>query len=474
MEELFFGVEAKLTDKIDLMNVLARMYLSPSIEPEHVTRLLQMLESGQLSQASFDEKTDAEIAKLRDMKENGEDILPMTRDKWMQWNAFFHETPTDNEFDYIQAWFGLSKEDLLGEDSSDSQVNDFKTARELADYVKQYVKGQDEAIEQLAVPFYQHLDSKRNEYTSLIKSASVVMGPTGIGKSEMLRVFGEACDCPIIRINTADIVPASWRGLHISDVFYEAICDGYSLGELEYAVVVFHEFDKIVHRNQSLLASGAMEMDFDMMRDIMRLFETQHSLHIEPTMSHLGSTSYDLPIDNLLIIFDGAFYGMDKIVKKRLSVDARMGNSSAMKKCVEKINWMSLVANEDLVTWGYSPELVGRIGNVVAMNPLSVDVIYEIITTAENSVVKMHVDYCAQKNVELHFEDEALRYIAEEAFKSELGVRNVKTLMAKGLKNFYYDFPQATSSEKVAMTVTKDYLMRNIKGQSALAMFFQE
>ncbi len=474
MKELLFGVEVKLTDKINLMNTLARIYLCPSIEPVHVNHLLEMLENDQLSLTVFEEKTDKEIAKVRHMNENGEDILSMMRRKWMQWTLFFHETPTDDEFLYIQECFGLSKQDLLGDDPRAMDSEEFKTPRELAEYVKLYVKGQDKVIEQLAVPFFQHLDSKRNEYTSRIKSASVIMGPTGVGKSEMLRVFGDACDCPIIRINTADIVPASWRGLHISDVFYEAICDGYSLDELEYAVVVFHEFDKIVHRNQSLLANGAMEMDFDMMRDIMRLFETQHSLHIEPTMSHLGSTSYDLPIDNLLIIFDGAFYGMDKIVKKRLSVDARMGNSSAMKKCVEKINWMSLVANEDLVTWGYSPELVGRIGNVMVMNPLSADIIYEIITSAEDSVLKMHVEYCAQKNVDLVFEEDALRYIADEAFKSELGVRNVKTLMAKGLNNFYYDFPQTTASDKVVMKVTKDYLVRNIKEQSALAMLFQE
>ena len=76
--------------------------------------------------------------------------------------------------------------------------------------------------------------------------------------------------------------------------------------------------------------------------------------------------------------------------------------------------------------------------------------------------------------MDLVFEEDALRYIADEAFKSDLGVRNVKTLMAKGLNNFYYDFPQATVSDKVVMKVTKDYLVRNIKEQSALAMLFQE
>ena len=206
-------------------------------------------------------------------------------------------------------------------------------------------------------------------------------------------------------------------------------------------------------------------MDTDMMRDIMRLFETDHSLHLENGFDaqNMSARSYRLPVDNLLIVFDGAFSGIDEIIKKRLNIGRSIGYSQTQSNKYDGVNLQRLVTTEDLIQWGYMPELLGRIGECVVMNPLTSDVIYEIMTSAKDNILQSHVDFCSKNNVDLRFEEDAIRYIAAEAHKSGLGFRNVRTLLSKALNRLYYDMPEETSAKKKhVINISKDYVMQNI------------
>ena len=327
--ETHFGLHIAKNDKFDaLQDIAARLFICPRISPEHATKMLNLLVNGKLSIESFIDRTDTYIKELSRQKENGDDIPYIMNNKLDAWVRTF-KTPTHKDYEYLEKTFGFSKEDLLGtaaigtaKDTIKESVKDsttlVKSAKEMAAYVKQFIKGQDEAIDKLSVPFYQHLDSKRKQYTSKIKTPVLVMGPTGVGKSEMFRIFGKICDCPVIRINSSEIVPAAWRGLHINDILAREINDNVTIKDMEYAIIVFHEFDKLTHFGQKIVGSSGTDMDTDMMRDIMRLFETEHSLHLENGFDthNMSTRSYRLPVDNLLIVFDGAFSGITEIIKK--------------------------------------------------------------------------------------------------------------------------------------------------------------
>lgn len=480
MKKKCFGIKTKKTDKFDVKDVLARCFLCESITPNRVLNLLDVLQKETLPMYLFVSKTSKEIEELREKVDRGEEIAPMMREKWGEWHLQFDDLPTEEDFEYVEMAFGLTQGDLFGMNIVGQGVENenwqkelmkkedgIKSAKELAAYVKQYIKGQDAAIELLSVPFYQHLDSKRKGYTCRIKSPAIVMGPTGVGKSEMLRVFGQACDCPVVRINSSEITPTAWRGLHVSDVLAKALNSQVSLKDLEYAVVVFHEFDKIVHYNRQVVSTNGSDADMDLMRDIMRLFETDHHLHLEGPLGSdmMSQGGVELPVDNLLIVFDGAFHGIENIVKKRLNIGTAVGYGQTKKDEYAGVNLQSLVVTEDLVKWGYMPELMGRIGEIVVMNPLSADMIYEIMVGAKDNVLQMHVDYCAHNNVELRFSEDALRQIALEAYKSGLGFRNVKTLLSKVLNRLYFDLPATTPSNKVVVEITKDYVLNHINGK---------
>lgn len=464
MDKTYLGLKIKGRKDLDAQDIAARLFLCPRIAPAHVPRMLEMLYNGKLSLASFMAKTEEGLIELSRWKATGEiDIPAFMRIKMETWSKVFKE-PKEQDYAYIEKKYGITKSDLFGvkADTPDVHIN---SARELADYVKQYIKGQDQAIEQLSVPFFQHLDSKRKQYTCRIKTPVLLMGPTGTGKSEVLRILGKACDCPVIRINTSEITPTNWRGIHINDVIARELSDNVSIKDLEYAVIVFHEFDKITHHGQTIVGNTGTDADTDMMRDIMRLFETEHSLHLEEGFDsqRMNSKFYKLPVDNLLVVFDGAFTGIEPIIKRRLGIGSTIGFSSPSQSKYDGVNLQTLVTNEDLEEWGYMPELLGRIGDVVVMNPLSTEVIYQIMTSAKESILKSHIDYCRKNNVDLHFTDDALYYIATEAHKSGLGFRNVKTILAKAMRRLYYDFPPESLREKKrTVEVSKDFVMKSI------------
>lgn len=466
MATMYFGLKFKSNPDYDAKNIAARLFLCPRLRPELVKGILERLSNGLMSASAVETMTNGSIKDLRIRLETEGNLSAVMCNHLEVWSNAFH-APSEKDYAYLEKQFGFKKADLFGPESV-SPTSCFNSAKELADYVKQYIKGQNHAIEQLSVPFFQHLDSKRKNYTCRIKTPVLLMGPTGIGKSEVLRVFAKACDCPVIRINTSEVVPTGWRGMHISDVIARELSDTVTIKNLEYAVIVFHEFDKITHYGQTIVGSTGSDLDTDMMRDIMRLFETEHSLHIEDGFDkeNMNTKSYKLPVDNFLIIFDGAFHGIESIIKRRLKIGSTIGFTPASQDQFADTNLQTLVTNEDLIMWGYMPELLGRIGEVVVMNPLTQDVIYEILTSAKESILQSHIDYCSKNNINLHFTDEALHYIAGEAQKSGLGFRNVKTILSKALNRLYFEMPEAgTSDAKQTIEISKDYVMKSICGK---------
>lgn len=460
----YFGLAINNENILDARNVAARLFICPRIAPEHASKILDMLTDCTLPLHKFIARTDEYLADLNKKKESEEDITNIMKNKLQAWTKTF-SSPSEDDYDYLKKEFGFTKEYLFGH--SKSAV---KTPREMAEYVKQYVKGQDAAVEKLAVPFFQHLDSKRKHYTCKIKTPVVMLGPTGAGKSEILRVMGGLCDCPVIRINSSEVVPTAWKGLHISDILAREINDEVTVTDLEYAIIVFHEFDKITHYGQKLASSSGSDMDQDMMRDIMKFFETGYSIYLENGIvpESMTTRSYKLPVDNLLIVFDGAFYGMEDIIKKRLGMSKNIGFTNSQNTETRNINIQESICNEDLLEWGFIPELIGRIGNIAALNPLSEDTIYEIMTTAKDNILQSHIDYCSQNNVKLQFSDDALHFIARGAYKSGLGFRNVKTILSKILNPIYYDFPGTPDEEsRKVVEINKDIVLRNISDKVA-------
>lgn len=459
MSTKYFGLEIRREVDFDARDIAARLFLCPRVSGDVAPEILRRIRRGELSVEEFCNITDEYIERLKEMKAGGEDLSESMYEKFSSWDEALG-FPSDEDLEYLSDLYGITKEDIYGPEGPCPSTA-IRSPKELADRLKEYIKGQDEAIGALSVPIFLHLDSMRRGYTSGIKSPVLLMGPTGCGKSELLRRCGELCDCPVIRINLSSVTAEGWRGTNISDIISSQHRVGIPLKELEYAIIVFNEFDKITHYGCKSVRDSGNDGDFDMMRDIMRFFEAGYSIPLgngNDIVAGLTPMAH-LPVDNLLVVFDGAFSGIEDIVRKRLNIDRRIGFERYVNAGCVGDNLFRMVTSDDLIEWGYIPELTGRIGRIVPMNPLSSDMIYEIMTSAKDNVVQAHIDFCEHHGINLSFDESALRCIADAAHKSGLGFRNVKTLLSKVMEGIYFNLPDALSfGQERTVRLSREYV----------------
>lgn len=460
METTIFGFKINPgRRRVAYTDAIAGVFMCSSMDYEYSKDIITKLAIGEITVNDIRLLTEAYGRYESYGAESDGVFINNSSDKYCKWFVNIG-VPSDKDFDYLRKKYRLYVEPLK---SLAKKVSDrhFRSARQMADEVKRYIKGQDDAIDRMAVNFFLHVESRRSGKPSPIKTPLLLMGPTGVGKSEIYRRFGQLCDCPVIRINSNEIVPTSWRGTHITDIIGRQVSSGCSIEQLRHAIIVFHEFDKITEYGQKKVGTASSDIVTDMMRDLMRLFETGHSLTIE---NHETQNSFELAVDDLMVVFDGAFYGIEKIIAKRLNMARGVGFTAAAGKAGDATDIMKHVSSDDLIKWGFMPELIGRIGEICVLNPLTPEIILSIMTEAEDSVLAAHIDYCSRHNISLRFNNSALRLIAERAHNSGLGFRNVKTLLARCMNSLYFDLDTGTdtSDKSRVITINKDFITRQL------------
>lgn len=339
----------------------------------------------------------------------------------------------------------------------------YSSPSELAEDVKKSIIGQDRAVEALSVSFFQQLCEKHLGVTCPTKTATLLCGATGSGKSETLRVFAEKCGLPVVRINLEDVVPTAWKGTHIWDYFGDAL-NRYSLDELKFAIVVFNEFDKIIHAGAKV-GTSSDDYEDNMQGDIMRLFEHAHPLRIPKGFDSktMDQVSVDLPTDRMLFVFDGAFSEIGQIVRRRLNLTGRIGFGAMPPQVAETAGYGGDIIEEDLIKYGFKEELIGRISNILTLRLLDEETFYRIITTARDGVIESESKYVdAVYNADLRFSDDALRLIAKRAYRLGLGFRKVRSLMASCLYSIYYDMKVDGSGKRRIIKVDRDLVIKQL------------
>lgn len=377
---------------------------------------------------------------------------------------------TETDKKYLFENFSFNESNLkIGDTTMEDNDSSFHSPKELAEIVQQGIKGQDDAINRLSVPIAMHDMCRRNGVPNIIRSI-LLMGDTGVGKSETIRLYGNIFNnkYPIIHVNSNEIVPMAWKGLHLSDLILNSMqSNGYTIEQMKYSIIMFHEFDKIVHYGQRLVGDRSTDQDNDMVRECMQLFETGRYLVLENGLNPQSyqPCRYNLPTDNLLIIFDGAFVGMENIIRKRLHLNQSLGFSRIQENSCEINNLMKEVTKDDLVTWGYLPELVGRIDEVVVMNKLTSDIIYEILTDAKDNIMQTHIKFCEQNSIKVEFTKEAIWMISNKAASSGLGFRDVRSSLSRIMTPIYFEHCGATSENTLTIVIDKEYVEKQLKNR---------
>ena len=341
---------------------------------------------------------------------------------------------------------------------------------ELEAFLNDYIIRQGDAKEILATKICTHFNrikftemtQGRNRYEGVghIKNNILMIGPTGVGKTYLIKLIAKKIGVPFVKGDATKFSETGYVGGDVEDLVRDLVYEANGDMDLaQYGIIYVDEIDKIASSNnligpdvsrtgvQRALLKPMEETEVDLKVPHDPISQLEAIEHYRKTGKREKRT---INTKNILFIMSGAFNGLEDLIKKRLNCEG-IGFGAEIRSKDERADYLKQVKAEDLMAYGFESEFIGRLPVTTVFEKLEVDDLYAILKNPNNPIILGKKKDFKSYGIDIQFEEEALYDLAVKAYEEKTGARGLVSAVEKILIKFEKRLP-STDIRKFVVT----------------------